>query len=231
MLAGRRIVITREHPGELADRLREHGAIPIHLPLIQIAPILPNPPLEEALSRLHTFEWAIFTSANAVRYTIRPEHLAEWRRLKIAAVGNKTAAALRRFSIDTQLIPPEQNAAALSNLLDAQAHILIPQAEQPANDFKFPNAEKIAVYRTVSREPTPDQLAEWRRGVDAITFASPSAVRAFLQYLSPTLPESVKIVCIGTTTAQAAASAGLTVHAVAAQPSSDGMIAALTSVL
>jgi uroporphyrinogen III methyltransferase / synthase len=230
MLAGRRIVITRapEQACELSDKLISFGAIPIRIPLIQTVPILPNPILENALSRLDTFDWAIFTSANAVRFTIKPENIAQWQQVRIAAVGAKTAEAIEKIGLKVDLIPAEQEAASLPALIP-DGHILIPQAEQPATDLQFENAEKIAVYHTVPRIPTLDQIEEIQCGVDAITFASPSAVRAFTETLS--LPESVKIVCIGKTTAQVATLAGMTVHAIAAQPSADGLIAALLTVL
>lgn len=228
MLSGKRIAITREQPGELADRLREHGAIPIHLPLIQSVPILPNPVLEDALSRLPTFDWVIFTSANAVRFTVRREHLERWQRIKIAAVGTKTAEAVRSIGLKVDLVPVQQEAASLPALIPA-GHILIPQAEQPAAALPIPHAEKIPVYRTVSNSPDSEQLAKFQNGVDALTFASPSAVHAFVAHFG--VIESVKIVCIGKTTAQAATLAGLTVHAIAAQPSPEALIAALLTIL
>ncbi len=230
MLSGKRIVVTRalEQAGELHEKLLALGAVPVLIPLIETVPILSNPGLEDALSRLHTFDWVIFTSANAVRFTIKPEDIARWKHIRIAAVGAKTAEAIEKNGLTVDLVPDEQEAAGLVALIPS-GHIFIPQAEQPATDLQFENVEKVAVYRTVSRTPTPDQVEEIQRGVDAITFASPSAVNAFRETLE--VPESVKIVCIGKTTAQAATLAGFTVHAIAAQPSADGLIAALLTVL
>jgi uroporphyrinogen III methyltransferase/synthase len=55
-----------EQTSDLNARLTAHGAIPISLPLVSFAPPTDYAPLDSALNQLHSFDWIIFTSANAV---------------------------------------------------------------------------------------------------------------------------------------------------------------------
>ena len=67
-LAGRRVLITRapRQASELADRLRELGAIPIVVPTIEIGPPSSFAALDAALASLSSFDLIAFTSGNAV---------------------------------------------------------------------------------------------------------------------------------------------------------------------
>jgi uroporphyrinogen-III synthase len=67
-LAGKRVLITRaiEQTSDLLECLTARGAVPISLPLVSFAPPNDYAPLDAALNQLHTFDWIIFTSVNAV---------------------------------------------------------------------------------------------------------------------------------------------------------------------
>ena len=68
-LFGKRIVVTRsrEQAGELVDMLEERGAEAIEAPMIRIAPPEDTAPLDARVrARPATFDWIVFTSANAV---------------------------------------------------------------------------------------------------------------------------------------------------------------------
>ena len=67
-MAGKRVIVTRaiEQTSDLNARLTERGAIPISLPLVSFASPEDYAPLDAALSQLRSFDWIIFTSANAV---------------------------------------------------------------------------------------------------------------------------------------------------------------------
>ncbi len=68
-LFGRRIVVTRsrEQAGELVDMLEDRGAEAIQAPTIRIAPPEDPDALDRACADAGTFDWIIFTSANARR--------------------------------------------------------------------------------------------------------------------------------------------------------------------
>jgi uroporphyrinogen III methyltransferase/synthase len=67
-LSGRRIVVTRsrEQAGELIDMLEERGAEAIGAPSIRIVPPEDPAELDAACAQASTFDWIVFTSANAV---------------------------------------------------------------------------------------------------------------------------------------------------------------------
>lgn len=67
-LAPKRILVTRSRhqASTLADQLQALGAEPILIPTIALAPPTTYVPLDDALASLNTFDWLLFTSANAV---------------------------------------------------------------------------------------------------------------------------------------------------------------------
>src|SRR5262249_46546891 len=71
-LFGKRIVVTRDRrqAAELGDPLEALGAEVISVPTIEICEATDPCPLDNAIARLDSYDWLIFTSANGVRYFI-----------------------------------------------------------------------------------------------------------------------------------------------------------------
>jgi uroporphyrinogen-III synthase len=98
-LQNKRILITRtRHQGsDLAVQLEALGATPILIPTIEIVPPETYAPLDTALTQLETFDWLLFTSANAVeifhhRLTSPETRVPHLRGGPIAAkVGNRVS--------------------------------------------------------------------------------------------------------------------------------------------
>ncbi|MEO8083397.1 MAG: uroporphyrinogen-III synthase [Ardenticatenales bacterium] len=94
--------------------------------------------------------------------------------------------------------------------------------------------DAVEAYRTTAIPPRAAVVAALAEGVDAVAFASPSAVRALVDGLSAAARRGLAraaLVCIGPTTAAAVAAAGLSVAVVAAEPSGEGLAAAVVGVL
>ena len=122
-LFGWRVLVprTKEQAGGLSRSLREYGAVPEEVPTISVEP--PRNPLQmdKAVRGLveGRYEWIAFTSVNAVK-AVR-EKFEEYgldarafSGLKIAAVGDKTAAAIAAWGLRADLVPSgEQSAAGL----------------------------------------------------------------------------------------------------------------------
>ncbi len=110
-LFGQRIVVTRaeEQSGDFSTRLRSLGADVVTLPVIAIRPAADYGPLDDAIARLETYDWLLFTSANGVRCFL--ERLdASTRdlralRAKICAIGPATAHALDGLHLKVDLLP------------------------------------------------------------------------------------------------------------------------------
>ena len=88
--------------------------------------------------------------------------------------------------------------------------------------------DDVVAYRTVPG-PVPDAAvreALTSGGVDAVLFSSASTVTNLLALAGAPAPSTV-VCCIGRRTEEAARERGLTVHAVAATPSAEGLVQAL----
>jgi uroporphyrinogen III methyltransferase/synthase len=118
----------------------------------------------------------------------------------------------------------------------ATGRVLIPRAADGA-DVLGPGlaaagwrVDEVEAYRTVAAGPSDGVTAatvEAASAADVITFSSPSTVAAFLARPGATVPPVV--ICIGPVTAEAADAAGLTVDAVAGQPSAAGIVEAVVA--
>src|SRR5207302_2794112 len=100
-LFGKRVLVTRprDQAAELVERLESMGAEAIEAPMIRIVPPEDFGPLDEACLRAGTFDWIIFSSANAVdtfiqRLLATPNDLRSLRTAKLCAVGPATAERL-----------------------------------------------------------------------------------------------------------------------------------------
>jgi uroporphyrinogen-III synthase len=229
-LSGRRIVITRPvgDAERLANRLRALGAEPIVAPSIEIEFTDP-PELDAALAALPRFDWMVFTSRNGVEAVFRLTQRIGGPR--IAAIGPATAAALQERGVRADVVPDEYVAEAVLDALgDVRGlRILLPRADIARRALtdglraRGAEVEEIAAYRTRAVGGTRPRLD----GADAVTFTSSSTVRGFLE--AGPLPDGAKVVCIGPITARTARESGLTVTAVAAEYTEDGLIAALVA--
>jgi uroporphyrinogen-III synthase/uroporphyrinogen III methyltransferase/synthase len=232
---GRTVVVTRGPPGPGGDdtlslRLRELGARVLEFPSIEVGP--PGPvdlaALDAALRDLPRFRWAAFASGHAVERTVeRLDALGLPRGaladLRLACVGPATADRLAALVRPPDLVPLEHTGAALAAALArhvAGAAVLVPRAAdgrpELLDGLRAAGAEVTApvAYRTVpvrpeTLAPLADLLAAGE--VDAVAFASPSAVRSVAGALGERaglLARSL-LAAIGPTTAEALRSAGL----------------------
>ena len=80
------------------------------LPTIRILPPADWSTVDETLNRLGDFDWLVFTSANGVAFFLNRlgETGGDLRRLghlRLAVIGPATAKALKRFHLNTDVIP------------------------------------------------------------------------------------------------------------------------------
>lgn len=240
----KRILITRPRAqaDEFANKLHAEGFEPIYLPVIEIKSIEHNVALERALSKLNCYEWIVFTSTNAVEVVFNQFPSLPWEDgIKVAAVGPKTAEALKTRGVTADFVPqeyiPEAILDGLGDLLGKW--VLLPRAEiaRKALPEAIFNAggvpHEITVYRTLPTEPDPDGLAALQSGVDVVTLTSPSTVQNFVVVAqqngldSLKLPNNPLFACIGPITEQAAKDAGLPNIVVAKEYTTDGLLAVL----
>ncbi|MCB0185773.1 MAG: hydroxymethylbilane synthase, partial [Caldilineaceae bacterium] len=119
-LAGKRIVVTRAETQAdgFAGALADLGATTLRIPTICIEPLADLTPLDQALQRLDQYSWLILTSVNGV--TIVAERLAALaipaavqQGVRIAAIGQSTAAALAAHGLTPTFVPERYVAEAI----------------------------------------------------------------------------------------------------------------------
>lgn len=195
-LAGRRVLVTRalHQAGKLSEGLRSLGAEPVEVPVLEIRPPADLRPLDAALRQLSSYDWLILTSANAVRAlaeraTALGIALAQPAWLKVAAVGEATAAEARKAGLRVAFVPEAyvaeslvkgllqslQNRSSSQRILLARAAVardVIPDGLRTAGA----KVDVVEAYRNVLPKAAPEQL---RRAVaarlDAATFTSSSS--------------------------------------------------------
>ena len=150
------ITRTRRQASDLAVQLEALGATPILIPTIEIIAPETYAPLDAALAQLETYDWLLFTSANAVevfhqRRNSRtaaatpgapyPESrawgttskLSQSKLPRIAVIGPATAKAVEEIGLKVDLIPrlyvAESLAEALSPYAAGSRMLLIRAAE------------------------------------------------------------------------------------------------------
>ncbi len=241
-LAGFTLVITRsEDRGEgLLRGLAALGARVISVPTIRFAPASDPAPLVSALHSIPRFRWILFTSATGVHYFFEAAEkigisLEGFRGLRFGVVGPATAAALGAFNIRAERIAASSDARSLaealvgtgaSERLGPDDPCLLPQSEIARPELGHLLREAgvpvtaVTVYRTLTEDPERAQpflkALEGDEEIDGIAFASPSAVRSFLQMTHPHGEQAIreKPICvfsIGPTTSAAIRERGLQV--------------------
>jgi uroporphyrinogen III methyltransferase / synthase len=247
-LFGQRIVVTRARgqAEALSSKLAELGADVIELPTIALAPpvVLPPVSLTEAITRLQTYDWLIFTSANGVKFFIealdRSASDLRLLRAKICAIGPATRAAIEALHLKVDLIGKQYVAegllAAFTPYDLAGARIMLPRAAVARDLLPAELARRgalvdiVEAYRTVA----PEGLAERALNIfnaprkpDWITFTSSSTVQNLVAAVGPELLHGVKAASIGPITSGAARAAGIEVAVEAREYTTDGLVAAL----
>lgn len=235
-LAGLRVLLTRP-VGDAADAwaaaFAQAGAEPIVFPTVVFAPPASWQPLDEALARLGGYDWVIFTSQTTVAFVLdrlASPRLPERPPPRIAAVGKATARAIVAAGGVVALTPTDERQEGLVEALGtlpAGTRVFLPLAEGARS--LLPEAlrawgchvDAITVYRTV---PVSDAAACPR--FDVATFASPSALRAFVARGGGAALDGKTVAVIGPTTADEARAQGLR-PVVAARPTVEALIAAI----
>jgi len=248
-LFGKRVLVTRsrDQASGLSELLREHGAEPIEFPLIRVSPPESFDELDAALGRIDEWDWLLFTSANGVRAVMDRlralgRDVRSLKGPKVGAIGPATAEEIERLGIRVDFVPSRFIAEAVVEEFPQDPsgkRILLPRAAEAREVIPEKLAERGAVvdvvtaYRTESdgsdRSDRSDRIREMLNSgeIDIITFTSSSTVKNFVKLVGGSVPEGVKIACIGPITAETAESLGLKPDIVSDEHTVEGLVAAL----
>ena len=219
-LAGKRIVVTRarSQASSLARRLKELGGEVIEFPTIEIQPPESYAALDEAIRKIHTYDWLIFTSVNGVeqffnRSKLLNKSLTRLEGIEIAAIGPETASTVEAAGLRCRLVPKQYQAEGLLELLTPEQmrgkRVLIPRAAQAREILPETlrewgaQVDVIEAYRTVVPSSDVSGLMHsiQKCEIDMVTFTSSSTVTNFVRLLEgQRLADSLRstaIACIG----------------------------------
>ena len=242
-LFGWRVLVprTKDQAAPMVARLRTYGAHSEEVPTISVEP--PRSPLQmdKAIRGLveGRYEWIAFTSVNAVK-AVR-EKFEEYgldarafSGLKVAVVGDITAAALRAWGIQPDLVPTEEQSAAglaaefppYDEVLDPINRVFLPRADIATETLAAGlvelgwEVEDVTAYRTVRAAPPPAEVREAIKTgkFDAVVFTSSSTVRNLVGIAGKPHPGTI-IAAIGPATQKTCEEHGLRVDVVATKPS------------
>jgi uroporphyrinogen-III synthase len=236
-LGGRRVVTTRDEPGELDRLLTEAGAEVVHVPLIEIAePLDGGAELQAVLGALDNVDWMVVTSHHGAARV--GAALARHPHVRTAAVGTRTAAELeRRAARPVAVVPARQTAADLLEAMPRDGNgqvVVVAQADRADTALAVGLSQlgyrvrPVVAYRTLTRTPSDEERAATLRS-DAVAFASGSAAQAWHDAIGTETPPVV--VAIGPTTEGAAKACGLNVTHVAREHSVQGLVNAVVEAL
>ncbi|MHB8399226.1 MAG: hydroxymethylbilane synthase [Candidatus Limnocylindrales bacterium] len=228
-----RVLVTRPpaQAAPLVDALRALGVDAVTIATIEIA-ALPATELHDAFHEATSPAWIVVTSPNGAAAAVGAiadrgtSSSPRW-----AAVGPATADALAALGVTDVWLPPASRARAIGETLPLEPHetVLVVRAERgdPALveslQARGARVTEVVAYRTIegpmsSRGPLVAALAD---GLDAVIFASGSAVRGLVAIAGPALLERVRAIpaiVIGPATADVAREEGFVVIGEAARP-------------
>lgn len=231
-LDGLAVLLTRpaEQVSAWAAAVARAGGTPVVYPTIEVRPPPSWDALDECLERIGDYDWFLFTSATAVRFTLGrldASGLDVLRSRRIAAVGPETARALETRGLPVTVTPQDARQEGLLAELGALGpgtRVLFPQAIGGREELRNELARRGCIVDVVPASQTvPVQPLPPLPVFDVATFASPSALRAFVAGQGAGSLTSKLVAVLGPTTFAAARTLGIDAI-MASAPNADALV-------
>jgi uroporphyrinogen III methyltransferase/synthase len=165
------VVITRPagQSGELIQQLQMAGLATLEFPLIDIAPVLDDAPLRDALASLDRYALVVFVSPNAVDHAFARSAAIWPHALPIGVVGPGSVRALARHGVGApahRVISPAASAADEATGFDSEGLFAALDASLGAASLE---GKRVLIVRgDGGREWLADRLREAGAEVDAV---------------------------------------------------------------
>lgn len=219
------VVVTREHGknGKLMKALEKRGIQCLELPLIEHRD---GPDLPQLVPTLHEveFEWIIVTSPEAATVFLRAWKEAGCPKVRIAVVGAGTGDLFKNAEqgsdrLEVAFSPSKATAKVLASELpklnDGNNRVLYPASLKAGDDLETGlkergfNVMRMNTYSTETVRNLDQAAIAAAASVPVATFASPTAVKAWMELVAGPRNWDGAAACIGSTSANAASKAGL----------------------
>lgn len=247
-LSGITLLVTRsqEQAGELGVALAGRGGRVVEAPVIAFVDPEDWTGADRAISRIDSYDWILFTSANAVdRFMKRCRSVGvssdRLSRPRVAAIGPATARSLEERGLVVTATPSSHRAEGLIEALGRNdltgVRILLPRAavarEILPDELRAMGAEVdvVTVYRTVAVQPAEEIRRDLASGaIDVVTFTSSSTVTNLLAGIGgPGALEGTAIAVIGPVTAETVRRHGLAPEIEARRSTIADLVEAITA--
>lgn len=256
-LFGWRVVVTRSRhqASALVSAFEDLGASCIEFPVIKIEPPDSFDGLDDAIRRLHDFDWVVFTSANGVsaffgRLAALGADVRRLSKARIAAIGRETARALAERGLVCDVVPEKYVAEDLARaMIDfaaaghaslSGARVLLPRAASARDVLVDMLSEvgaevlEVAAYKTaMDGDGMAEEVARALSKGEAhiVTFTSSSTVHNFAALIgkerAKDLLKDAVVACIGPITANTAREYGIEPTVVAEDHTIAGLVSAV----
>ncbi len=247
-LSGFSILVTRarRQAASLVRRLEELGATVYVMPVVEIGPPPDPAAVDDVIARLPGFQWLVFTSVNGVeaflnRLEESGHDLRAVAHVRLAAIGPKTAEALRARNLRPEFVPPDYCSESLATTLVprvAGQRVLLARADRGRELLHEQLAavaivEQVAVYSQLDCvHADADILRLLHQGkIDFVTLTSANIARSFARLLDEAskqrLGRRTRLVTISPITTAAAREVGIPVAAEAAESTMEGLVEAV----
>ncbi|WP_108669417.1 uroporphyrinogen-III synthase [Peribacillus acanthi] len=244
------VLITRgsNQSYEMSSKIKQHGGIPIVIPLLSFQKSETNrEEISAVLNRLSNFDWLVLTSKNGVDYFFEWLQCLEIQTTlpKIAVIGAKTLSYLQSKGFEADFIPTTYVAEVFVEefltILKQGEQVLIAKGNLARNIIAVAIrengnlCEEIIMYDTVIPEGSDSALKDClsEKNIDVITFTSSSAIDHFMKVVEHyQLQDYIRnslIACIGPIAKATANKHGLNVEICPDVYTIDGMIDSMKS--
>ncbi len=220
----KKILLTRSKKDnhKLRNLLQNNGCFVIEIPSIKSKGINPQDE-NEIISNWSEYSYIVFTSGRCVFYFKRwlKKRNLDLKSKKIFAVGKKTKERLKSLNVEDVIIPEIEDGFHLGRLITekyepSKTLIVTPQkgneeCKKILTENNF-HCDELNLYKTVSKKLEMEDIDKMKDGVDIVFFASPSAVKPFLENEDALkIISKSKILPIGSTTQKFLKERGLNV--------------------
>lgn len=248
-LFGLRIAVTRpqDENARLSTLLRDAGAEVVQTPTLEKIPSTDLLLAKEMTTRLDTgeFDWIAITSGHGAReFAARLQEagrdMRALARSRVAAIGQRTAQALRSLGIAPDLLVEDSTQEGLAAALIAQgaSNVLVPRATQARDELESRLTSAgipITVWPVYSMIPHAAGIAALLQhldqgSIDLVTFTSARTFEALAEAAGETLQSrlrTVKIAVIGPITRAAIQGAGFDVAMESTRPDMESLAASI----
>ena len=248
-LHGRRLLLCRprHQAQQSAQAIRDRGARPILIPLIEIEPPTDPVPLQVCVPQLSSYDWVILTSANGAEQlmhsiTAQGRDARAFGSARIAVIGPGTARPLSQWGLVPDLVAKEHVAEGLAGelLAGSQARSALLVRAQEARDVLPMLLREAGLAVTVVSAYATRKLGAQQSshihgllqsgGIDAALLTSSSMADALVSALGSSAAEELSRACvasIGPITTSTLEKAGVRVDVTAKVYTVEGLLDSL----